>query len=149
MCLSTTTGCTSAVGAQKNSSNTVSATHSDDIETSRDGHRVYVTDSLFAAWDEVCYPGGVGASMAELDADVSVAVLSLTSDSSPWLGFPRPAGAPSPAARRRRAPDARRFWGECLMCSHGCPADDFRIDIFDAAREAAPTIQRTLGQGAN
>lgn len=40
------------------------------IEVSRDGRRVYVTNSLYAAWDEVFYPDGVGAWMAKLDADV-------------------------------------------------------------------------------
>ncbi len=41
------------------------------IEISRDGRRVYVTNSLYAAWDEVFYPDGVGAWMAKLDADIS------------------------------------------------------------------------------
>jgi methanethiol oxidase len=41
------------------------------LEISRDGRRVYVTNSLYAAWDEVFYPAGVGAWMAKLDADVS------------------------------------------------------------------------------
>ena len=38
------------------------------VEVSRDGRRVYVTNSLYAAWDEVFYPEGVGAWMARLDA---------------------------------------------------------------------------------
>ena len=41
------------------------------IEISRDGRRVYATNSLYAAWDEVFYPDGVGAWMAKLDADIS------------------------------------------------------------------------------
>jgi methanethiol oxidase len=41
------------------------------VEISRDGQRVYVTNSLYAAWDEVFYPDGVGAWMAKLDADVA------------------------------------------------------------------------------
>ena len=41
------------------------------VEISRDGQRVYVTNSLYAAWDEVFYPSGVGAWMAKLDADTS------------------------------------------------------------------------------
>jgi len=41
------------------------------VEISRDGRRVYVTNSLYASWDEVFYPEGVGAWMAKLDADVS------------------------------------------------------------------------------
>jgi selenium-binding protein 1 len=38
------------------------------VELSRDGRRVYVTNSLYAAWDDVFYPDGVGAWMAKLDA---------------------------------------------------------------------------------
>jgi len=41
------------------------------VEISRDGRRIYVTNSLYAAWDEVFYPDGVGAWMAKLDADLS------------------------------------------------------------------------------
>jgi methanethiol oxidase len=39
------------------------------VEISRDGKRVYVTNSLYAAWDEIFYPDGVGAWVAKLDAD--------------------------------------------------------------------------------
>jgi selenium-binding protein 1 len=39
------------------------------VEISRDGRRVYFTNSLYAAWDEVFYPDGVGAWMARVDAD--------------------------------------------------------------------------------
>jgi selenium-binding protein 1 len=46
------------------------------VEISRDGRRVYVTNSLYAAWDEVFYPDGVGAWMAKLDADVSTGGLA-------------------------------------------------------------------------
>ncbi|MEU8075255.1 selenium-binding protein SBP56-related protein [Catellatospora citrea] len=40
------------------------------IEISRDGKRVYLTNSLYAAWDEVFYPDGVGAWLTKFDADV-------------------------------------------------------------------------------
>ena len=40
------------------------------VEISRDGKRVYVTNSLYGAWDEIFYPDGVGAWMAKLDADI-------------------------------------------------------------------------------
>ncbi|MGH3326966.1 MAG: selenium-binding protein SBP56-related protein [Streptomycetales bacterium] len=40
------------------------------VEISRDGKRVYATNSLYAAWDDVFYPEGVGAWAAKLDADV-------------------------------------------------------------------------------
>lgn len=39
------------------------------VEISRDGRRVYATNSLYAAWDEQFYPDGVGAWMAKFDAD--------------------------------------------------------------------------------
>jgi selenium-binding protein 1 len=38
------------------------------VEVSRDGRRVYFTNSLYGAWDEQFYPDGVGAWMAKLDA---------------------------------------------------------------------------------
>ncbi len=41
------------------------------VEISRDGRRVYVTNSLYASWDEVFYPDGVGSWMAKLDADIA------------------------------------------------------------------------------
>jgi selenium-binding protein 1 len=40
------------------------------VEVSRDGQRVYVTNSLYAAWDDIFYPDGVGAWMAKLDANL-------------------------------------------------------------------------------
>lgn len=39
------------------------------VEVSRDGRRVYATNSLYGAWDEQFYPDGVGAWLAKLDAD--------------------------------------------------------------------------------
>ena len=41
------------------------------IEISRDGRRVYATNSLYASWDEIFYPEGVGAWAARIDADTS------------------------------------------------------------------------------
>jgi len=38
------------------------------VEISRDGRRVYVTNSLYASWDDIFYPDGVGAWVAKLDA---------------------------------------------------------------------------------
>ena len=37
------------------------------VEVSRDGSRVYFTNSLYGAWDDQFYPDGVGAWMAKLD----------------------------------------------------------------------------------
>jgi methanethiol oxidase len=39
------------------------------VEVSRDGRRVYVTNSLYGSWDLIFYPAGVGAWAAKLDAD--------------------------------------------------------------------------------
>ena len=39
------------------------------LEISRDGKRVYVTNSLYLAWDEQFYPAGIDGWMAKLDAD--------------------------------------------------------------------------------
>jgi selenium-binding protein 1 len=47
------------------------------VEISRDGKRVYVTNSLYAAWDDVFYPDGVGAWAAKLDADVETGGLTV------------------------------------------------------------------------
>lgn len=39
------------------------------VEVSRDGRRVYATNSLYGAWDDQFYPDGVGAWMIKMDAD--------------------------------------------------------------------------------
>jgi selenium-binding protein 1 len=39
------------------------------VEVSRDGRRVYFTNSLYGAWDDQFYPDGVGSWMVKLDAD--------------------------------------------------------------------------------
>jgi selenium-binding protein 1 len=39
------------------------------VEVSRDGRRVYITNSLYGSWDLIFYPVGVGAWAAKLDAD--------------------------------------------------------------------------------
>ena len=46
------------------------------VEISRDGKHVYLTNSLYASWDEIFYPEGVGAWMARLDADTTNGGLS-------------------------------------------------------------------------
>jgi methanethiol oxidase len=40
------------------------------VEISRDGRRVYFTNWLYAAWDPIFYPDGVGAWMARVDANI-------------------------------------------------------------------------------
>ena len=39
------------------------------VEVSRDGRRVYLTNSLYGSWDDQFYPDGVGAWLAKLDTD--------------------------------------------------------------------------------
>jgi selenium-binding protein 1 len=41
------------------------------VEVSRDGRRIYVTNSLYGAWDDQFFPAGVGSWMAKLDTDPS------------------------------------------------------------------------------
>jgi methanethiol oxidase len=38
------------------------------VEVSRDGKRIYFTNSLYGAWDDQFYPDGVGSWMVKLDA---------------------------------------------------------------------------------
>ena len=39
------------------------------VEVSRDGRRVYLTNSLYASWDAQFYPEGIDGWMVKLDAD--------------------------------------------------------------------------------
>jgi methanethiol oxidase len=39
------------------------------VEVSRDGRRIYVTNSLYAAWDEQFYPEGLRGWLTKIDAD--------------------------------------------------------------------------------
>ncbi|GAA3159129.1 selenium-binding family protein [Planomonospora alba] len=39
------------------------------VEVSRDGKRVYVSNSLYGSWDDQFYPQGVGAWLARIDAE--------------------------------------------------------------------------------
>lgn len=41
------------------------------VEVSRDGRRVYLTNSLYAAWDAQFYPEGINGWMVKLDADAN------------------------------------------------------------------------------
>ena len=39
------------------------------VEVSRDGKRIYLTNSLYGSWDDQFYPDGVGAWLAKIDTD--------------------------------------------------------------------------------
>jgi methanethiol oxidase len=47
------------------------------VEISRDGRRVYATNSLYATWDDIFYPDGVGAWMARIDANTESGGMSV------------------------------------------------------------------------
>src|ERR671922_239202 len=49
------------------------------VEVSRDGRRVYITNSLYASWDDIFYPDGVGAWMARIDANPDSGGMTLDS----------------------------------------------------------------------
>jgi selenium-binding protein 1 len=41
------------------------------VETSRDGRRVYFTNSLYRSWDEQFYPDGIKGWLVKLDVDAN------------------------------------------------------------------------------
>jgi selenium-binding protein 1 len=47
------------------------------VEVSRDGRRIYVTNSLYGSWDDQFYPDGVGAWLAKIDTDPASGGLTL------------------------------------------------------------------------
>ncbi len=47
------------------------------VEVSRDGRRVYATNSLYASWDDIFYPDGVAAWMVRIDADTESGGMTL------------------------------------------------------------------------
>jgi methanethiol oxidase len=47
------------------------------VEVSRDGRRVYVTNSLYATWDDIFYPEGVGAWVARMDANTEAGEMTV------------------------------------------------------------------------
>lgn len=55
------------------------------VELSRDGRRVYLTNSLYVAWDEQFYPAGIRGWMTRLDAAPDG---GLTTDPTFFLTFP-------------------------------------------------------------
>jgi selenium-binding protein 1 len=59
------------------------------VEVSRDGQRVYVTNSLYAAWDEQFYPDGIRGWFASLDANPAGG-LAINAKFAPDFGARRP-----------------------------------------------------------
>lgn len=50
------------------------------VEISRDGKRVYWTNSLYGAWDDTFYPDGVGSWMIQADIDTVNGGMTLNED---------------------------------------------------------------------
>ena len=78
------------------------------VEVSRDGRRVYLTNSLYTPWDAQFYPDGVRGWMAKLDAAPGG---GLTSDPRFLVEFEDGSGRTrcgSRAATRRPTPSATR-----------------------------------------
>ena len=84
------------------------------VEISRDGKRVYVTNSLYRAWDEQFYPDGIKGWMAKVDAHAGAAA----SRSIPRGScIRRHAAAPGAARRRRRLLRFLLLRVRCVMTS--------------------------------
>ena len=47
------------------------------VEVSRDGRRIYLTNSLYGAWDDQFYPDGVGAWAAKIDTNPATGGLNI------------------------------------------------------------------------
>jgi selenium-binding protein 1 len=69
------------------------------VELSRDGRRIYLTNSLYAAWDAQFYPEGINGWMVKLDADPNG---GMTLDPNLFVGF----GAERPHQVRLQGGDA-------------------------------------------
>ncbi len=69
------------------------------VEVSRDGRRVFLTNSLYASWDAQFYPEGIDGWLTKLDAPEGGG-LSLDPDVFVEFSGERPAPG-APAGRRR------------------------------------------------
>ena len=56
------------------------------VEISRDGKRVYWTNSLYSTWDNQFYPNGVPGAMVKADVRTNG---GLTLDTAFWVEFPK------------------------------------------------------------
>ena len=82
------------------------------VEISRDGRRVYVTNSLYSTWDDQFYPDGIRGWMAKVDVGENGGIRL---DRGVLAGVRWDAAPPSPPRRRGR------FFGFLLLLgvSHG------------------------------
>jgi methanethiol oxidase len=70
------------------------------VEISRDGRRVYLTNSLYQSWDEQFYPDGIRGWIAKIDADPKAASRSIRRSSSRRRGCVRTRCTSKGATRR-------------------------------------------------
>ena len=77
------------------------------VEVSRDGRRVYLTNSLYGAWDDQFYPDGVGAWMAKIDADPDGRHHARPSGSSRTATTSAACGCTRPGCRAATRPPTR------------------------------------------
>ena len=75
------------------------------VEISRDGKRVYWTNSLYSTWDNQFYPDGVPGALGK-GPDRTGGGLALANDY--WVEFPEGHRAHQDSARRRRLLDGSR-----------------------------------------
>ena len=82
------------------------------VEISRDGRRVYVTNSLYSTWDDQFYPDGIRGWMAKVDVGENGGI----APRSEFLAGVRWVATPPGTPRRRR-----RFFGFLLLLgvNHG------------------------------
>lgn len=73
------------VGKTKHPSGRIFAGGPQMLEISRDGRRVYFTNSLYSAWDDQFYPEGVPGAMVKANVDSANA---MTLDEKYWVEFP-------------------------------------------------------------
>ena len=95
------------------------------VEISRDGRRVYWTNSLYGAWDDQFYPDGVGAWMAKADVDPETAGSPSTSGSSRTATTSAATGRTRPTCRAATppaTPTASRERGRPRARGRGGPA---------------------------
>ena len=69
------------------------------VEISRDGKRVYFTNSLYRTWDDQFYPDGLKSWMVKVDVGNDGA---MAFDPKFFIEFPRRASRPPSAAAGRR-----------------------------------------------
>jgi selenium-binding protein 1 len=50
------------------------------VEVSRDGRRIYLTNSLYASWDEQFYPEGIDGWLVKIDSDGPTGTYALDAD---------------------------------------------------------------------